>query len=102
MYAYLNKDFYDYFHLLQVSLTTEYAQATAQLSSLQLEIGNLHKSENEMKQQLATAVSQVQRSAQDLTILTQKYEGENALLMQKVPNMISFLFVPVQIIFNEV
>ena len=54
-----------------------------------------------MKQQLATAVSQVQRSAQDLTILTQKYEGENALLMQKVPNMISFLFVPVQKIFNE-
>ena len=61
--------------LLQVGLTTEYAQATSQLSSLQLEIGNLHKSENEMKQQLATAVAQVQRSAQDLTILTQKYEG---------------------------
>lgn len=62
---------------LQVGLTTEYAQATAQLSSLQLEIGNLHKSENEMKQQLATAVAQVQRSAQDLTILTQKYEGNS-------------------------
>ena len=62
--------------LLQVGLTTEYAQTTAQLSSLQLEIGNLHKSENEMKQHLATAVAQVQRSAQDLTILTQKYEGK--------------------------
>ena len=51
-----------------------------------MEIGNLHKSEAELKQQLATAVAQVQRSAQDWTVLKQKQEGATTLLCSMTPS----------------
>ena len=59
----------------KVSLTTDLSSATAQLSSLQLELANTRKSESDLKSQLATAVSEMQRNAQEWATVKQMHEG---------------------------
>lgn len=60
----------------KVSIATELSSATAQLSSLQMDLTSSRQSESELKSQLATAVSESHRNAQEWTIARQQYEGE--------------------------
>ena len=60
----------------KVALTTELSQATAQLSSLQLELASVQKSEADLKNQLAMAVAEVHKNAQEWANTKQQLEGE--------------------------
>ena len=60
----------------KVAMTTELSQATAQLSSLQMEVAAIRQSEGELKTQLATAVSEAQRNAQEWASARRSLEGE--------------------------
>ncbi len=59
----------------KVSMATELSSATAQLSALQMELTSSRQSESELKGQLATAVTESHRNAQEWTIAKQQYEG---------------------------
>ncbi len=61
----------------KVFMTTELSQATAQLSSLQMEVSSARQSEGELKSQLATAVAEAQRNAQEWVLAKQSLEGEH-------------------------
>ena len=60
----------------KVSLTTDLSQATAQLGSLQMELASVQKSEADLKNQLAMAVSEVHKNAQEWASTKQQLEGE--------------------------
>ena len=60
----------------KVAMTTELSQATAQLSSLQLELASVQKSEADLKNQLAMAVAEVHKNAQEWANTKQQLEGE--------------------------
>lgn len=60
----------------KVSLTTELSQATAQLSSLQMELATSRKAESELQTQLATVVAEAHRNAQEWASAKQSLEGE--------------------------
>ena len=60
----------------KVSLTTELSQTTAQLSSFQMELSSVQKSEADLKNQLAMAVAEVHRNAQEWANTKQQLEGE--------------------------
>ena len=60
----------------KVSLTTDLSQATAQLSSLQMELASTQKSEADLKNQLAMAVAEVHKNAQEWANTKQQLEGE--------------------------
>ena len=59
----------------KVAIATELSSATAQLSSLQMELTSSRQSESELKSQLATAVTESHRNAQEWTIARQQHEG---------------------------
>ena len=59
----------------KVAMATELSSATAQLSSLQMELTSSRQSESELKGQLATAVTDSHRNAQEWTIAKQQLEG---------------------------
>ena len=62
----------------KVALTTELSQATAQLSSIQMELASVQKSEADLKNQLAMAVAEVHKNAQEWANTKQQLEGESA------------------------
>ncbi len=59
----------------KVSMVTELSSATAHMSSLQMELTSSRQSESELKSQLATAVTESHRNAQEWTIAKQQLEG---------------------------
>ena len=65
-------------HLEQekVSMATELSSATAQLTSLQMELTSTRKSEADLKTQLATAMAEVTRSAAEWANTKQQLEGK--------------------------
>lgn len=65
-------------HLEQekVSMATELSSTTSQLSTLQMELTNSRKSENELKVQLATSMAEVVKNASEWAIAKQLHEGE--------------------------
>ena len=56
-------------------MTTELSSTTAQLSSLHMELGEMRKKELDIKQQLASTVTELQNSTQSFTILQKKQTG---------------------------
>ena len=60
----------------KVAIATELSSATAQLSSLQMELTGSRKSEADLKSQLATAVAESHRNAQEWAISKQENEGK--------------------------
>jgi chromosome segregation ATPase len=59
----------------KAQLTTELSAAVSQVGTLQLEVGNLHKQESELKQQLASAMAEVQTKASEWAIAIQSQKG---------------------------
>ena len=59
----------------QVQLTTELSTATAQLSSLQMELTGSRHREAELKTQLASSVAESQKSAGNWASLKQTHDG---------------------------
>lgn len=62
--------------LCQVRLTTELSTATAQLSSLQMELTGSRQREAELKTQLASSVAESQKSAGNWASLKQTHDGK--------------------------
>ena len=60
----------------KVSMATELSSATAQVSSLQMELASSRKSEAELKGQLATAMAEVTRNASEWASVRQLHEGK--------------------------
>ena len=56
-------------------MTTELSSCTAQLSAFQMELATARQTECDLKTELATAVADAQRNAQDWAVIKQKYEG---------------------------
>ena len=63
------------FLCLKVQLTTELSAAVSQVGTLQLECGNLHKQDSELKQQLAAAMAEVQSRASEWAAAIQSQKG---------------------------
>ena len=59
----------------QLALTKELSSCTAQLSTFQMELATARQTECDLKTELATAVADAQRSAQEWAAIKQKYEG---------------------------
>ena len=57
-------------------MTTELSAAVSQVGTLQLEVGNLHKQDAELKQQLAAAMAEVQSKASEWAAAIQSQQGE--------------------------
>ena len=60
----------------KVSMATDLSTATAQVSSLQMELATSRKSEADLKGQLATAMAEVTRNASEWATVKQLHEGE--------------------------
>lgn len=60
----------------KVSMATELSSATAQLSSLQMELTSCRKSEADLKSHLATAMAEVTKNAAEWATVRQQHEGK--------------------------
>ena len=61
--------------LFQIQLTTELSSTNAKTSSLQLEVSGLQQKENQLKMQLAAALSQAQERLSELDSVKDEYRG---------------------------
>lgn len=59
-------------------MTTDLSTTTAQLSSLTMEMSTIRKNEADLKQQLATTVTELQKNTQNWATLKQAHEGKQA------------------------
>lgn len=74
----------------KVALTTELSQATAQLSTVQLELNESRQVEAELKQKLAATVADAMKTSEEWASLKQRHEGDHTHFLL-VPLSLSLL-----------
>ncbi len=67
-----------------MQLTADLSNATAKISSFQLEVSALQQKENQLKVQLAAALSQAQERLSELENLQSDHRGNYNTLLQKI------------------